>query len=36
MAAELQDHLFHPIRLMRAERAAAYLGRRVKLFLQVK
>lgn len=35
MTAKLQDSLAYPPRLMRAERAAAYLGMGVTLFLQL-
>lgn len=35
MSAKLQDTLAYPPRLMRAERAAAYLGMGVTLFLQL-
>jgi predicted DNA-binding transcriptional regulator AlpA len=35
MTAKLQDRLSYPPRLMRAERAAAYLGMGVSFFLQL-
>lgn len=35
MTAKLQDRFSYPPRLMRAERAAAYLGMGVTLFLQL-
>ena len=35
MSAKLQDSLAYPPRLMRVERAAAYLGMSVRFFLQL-